>query len=189
MENGNAFARLVQEFGGESQEEEDEAEAEAEVAETTPQQALALDDAKNRSEAVQRKGAGTGKLEGRLIVREKRTTGSVSWRGNCRRLVFRGLTLTTIPSICGLSSSGSSALHGPYSTPMYGRDAGRLGYEQLHADLVAGKVSVCSSISICAARVHLANEFLFSVFNRAMSFYQILYACLGIGQSVFTFGV
>ena len=37
--------------------------------------------AKNKAAAVQRTGAGTGKLEGRLIVKEKRTTGSVSWAG------------------------------------------------------------------------------------------------------------
>ena len=83
MANGKEFARLVQEFGGKTQQEEDEAEAEEAVALTAkPQAAPGLDDAKNKSEAIQRKGAGTGKLEGRLIVREKRTTGSVSWGGD-----------------------------------------------------------------------------------------------------------
>ena len=82
MAHGKEFSRLMQEFGGKTQQEEDEAEAEEAVAETLKSKAPGLDDAKNKSEAIQRKGAGTGKLEGRLIVREKRTTGSVSWGGD-----------------------------------------------------------------------------------------------------------
>ncbi len=72
----------MQEFGGQTEEEEAEAEAEEDIAAATKQQAPGIDDAKNKSDAIQRKGAGTGKLEGRLIVREKRTTGSVSWKGD-----------------------------------------------------------------------------------------------------------
>ena len=84
MAHGKEFARLMQEFGGKTQEEEDEAEAEEDIAEAAKHQAPAIDDAKNKSASVQRKGAGTGKLEGRLIVREKRTTGSVSYKGRTR---------------------------------------------------------------------------------------------------------
>ena len=36
---------------------------------------------KIKAESKLRAGAGTGKLEGRLMVAEKRKTGSVSWRG------------------------------------------------------------------------------------------------------------
>ena len=82
MANGKEFARLMDEYGGETKDEEDDAEEEPDVTEAAKQEAPAqLDIAKNKAEAVQRKGAGTGKLEGRLIVKEKRTTGSVSWAG------------------------------------------------------------------------------------------------------------
>lgn len=40
-----------------------------------------IDEEKQRSKESQRGAAGTGKLEGRLIVKEKRTTGSVSAKG------------------------------------------------------------------------------------------------------------
>ena len=46
-------------------------------------QQTAIDEEKLKSDSKQRAGAGTGKLEGRLIVAEKRTTGSVSWGGKC----------------------------------------------------------------------------------------------------------
>lgn len=74
------FARLIKEFGGkESQEEED-----AEQAYGRSRSAAAtsgIDEQKVKSANKIRSGAGTGKLEGRLIRAEKRTTGSVSWRG------------------------------------------------------------------------------------------------------------
>lgn len=74
----------MQEFGGQSKEEEEEAEAEEGISNAKAAiDTTGIDDAKNKSESVQRKGAGTGKLEGRLIVKERRTTGSVSWRGRC----------------------------------------------------------------------------------------------------------
>ncbi|KAL1937139.1 hypothetical protein VTO73DRAFT_14531 [Trametes versicolor] len=95
----NALARLRKVFDAETadpadaiavdreqehKEEEDDAEAAAEedVTEAAAKRTApgAVDDAKTKAVAVQQKGAGTGKLEGRLIVREKRTTGSVSWR-------------------------------------------------------------------------------------------------------------
>ena len=80
--NGKEFSRLMQEFGGQSKEEEEEADAEEDIAAASAKpEAPGIDDAKIKSESVQRKGAGTGKLEGRLMVKERRTTGSVSWKG------------------------------------------------------------------------------------------------------------
>lgn len=81
MANTDAFARLMKEFGGEEKHEEEVEEEEVAMAGTTPAQAD-VSDAKMKSEAKQKRlGAGSGKLEGRLIVAEKRTTGSVSWGG------------------------------------------------------------------------------------------------------------
>ncbi len=99
MGHGKEFARLMQEFGGDNKEEEDDAEAAAAAEEDVTEAAAklavpgAVDDAKTKAVAVQKKGAGTGKLEGRLIVREKRTTGSVSWRGkhSTHRMRFLGV--------------------------------------------------------------------------------------------------
>ncbi|TFK93972.1 ABC protein [Polyporus arcularius HHB13444] len=110
--NGKEFARLMQEFGGQTEEEEAEAEAEEDIAAATKQQAPGIDDAKNKSDAIQRKGAGTGKLEGRLIVREKRTTGSVSWKvyGDyiaAARAYFTGPLLI----LCMLAMQGTSVMN------------------------------------------------------------------------------
>ncbi len=63
------FARLVTEFGGTS---------------SSPETSDASDDdglEEIKSKSAQASGKGTGKLEGRLIVKERRTTGSVPWTG------------------------------------------------------------------------------------------------------------
>jgi ABC-type multidrug transport system ATPase subunit len=67
------FARLNKQFGGhdEKKDDADHAEESAKLTQTNE-----VDEAKLK----ERKGAGIGRLEGRLIVKEKRTTGSVSWR-------------------------------------------------------------------------------------------------------------
>ncbi|KAI0661576.1 ABC protein [Cubamyces menziesii] len=150
MGHGKEFARLMQEFGGKTKEEEDDAEAEEDVTDavvkkTTP----AIDDAKNKSESVQRKGAGTGKLEGRLIVREKRTTGSVSWR-----------------------------VYGDYLK------AGKVYY-------LGPILMLCMLAMQCSS---IMNNYTLiwwqaNTWNRPNSFYQTLYACLGVSQALFTFGV
>lgn len=81
MSRAGEFARLLKEFGGQKQSEEQAAEEE-EAIETMQQNAtLAIDEAKTKADKKQRMGAGTGKLEGRLIIPERRATGEVSWRG------------------------------------------------------------------------------------------------------------
>ncbi len=78
------FARLIKEFGGKEKDEEEDLEAD--VTESRPLVAsTAIDEQKVKSESKIRRGAGTGKLEGRLIRSEKRTTGSVSMRSKCLR--------------------------------------------------------------------------------------------------------
>ena len=66
------FARLDKEFGGNSAGQSQESEE------------VELDDEK-RTKAItassRRQAAGSGKLEGKLIVKEQRTTGSISARG------------------------------------------------------------------------------------------------------------
>jgi ATP-binding cassette subfamily C (CFTR/MRP) protein 1 len=78
------FARLDKEFGGAAAQEETKQE-EAEEGEGVDHDAVIevarADLEKIKGESRRRAGAGTGKLEGRLIVSEKRTTGSVGWKG------------------------------------------------------------------------------------------------------------
>lgn len=93
---GNAtFARLMAEFGGSEKREEQEEEAEEAVSGPSDQQ-LQIDEEKIKSESRRRVGAGSGKLEGRLIVAEKRSTGSVSWKGRSDATVH---SLVLIPRL------------------------------------------------------------------------------------------
>ena len=75
LENPGEFARLVKEFGG-GGEEHQKTEPEPLSSEAATVNEERLIKTKDRG-----KVAGTGRLEGRLIVKEKRTTGSVSWQG------------------------------------------------------------------------------------------------------------
>ncbi|KAI0694596.1 ABC protein [Cytidiella melzeri] len=80
VRSDEAFAKLMKEFGGEEKHAEDVEEEEEAMEQKAPAQA-SLEEAKSKSESKQKRlGAGSGKLEGRLIVSEKRTTGSVSWK-------------------------------------------------------------------------------------------------------------
>ncbi|KAF7330282.1 ABC protein [Mycena venus] len=65
---GGEFARLDKEFGG--------GNAEGESAENLVTVTVTVDQLKMKSA----RAAGTGKIEGKLITKERRTTGSVSWR-------------------------------------------------------------------------------------------------------------
>ncbi|KAG1737506.1 ABC protein [Suillus paluster] len=73
---GGDFARLDLEFGGHASEGKDEDQAE----EVTPQIGVTIEDVKLKPKKARANATGSGKLEGRLIVKEKRSTGSVSWR-------------------------------------------------------------------------------------------------------------
>lgn len=77
------FSRLSKEFGGEQkrEDEEDAVEEEGEVNAKAKQKAAEVDKAKLKAKIDLDKVAGKGRLEGRLMVKEKRTTGSVSWNG------------------------------------------------------------------------------------------------------------
>ncbi|KAJ7650716.1 ABC protein [Roridomyces roridus] len=93
------------------------------------------------------KSAGTGKVAGKLITKEKRTTGSVPWS-------------------------------------VYGRyvKAGGGFYTMLFVILAVLGMQACQIISSYTLVWWQSNEF-----NKPFSFYQTLYACLGVGQASFTF--
>lgn len=77
ISNNGEFSRLDKEFGG----SKDSEKAEEPTVHSESMSRVNMDSAKEKSAKARRAGAGSGKLEGRLIVKEKRTTGSVSWKG------------------------------------------------------------------------------------------------------------
>ncbi|KAJ3872779.1 ABC protein [Lentinula edodes] len=82
------FARLDKEFGGE-------------VAPETRTQlvnAAAVEAMQSKANRVERQGAGVGRLEGKLMVKERRTTGSLSW-AVYKTYLIAGMGWFTIPSI------------------------------------------------------------------------------------------
>lgn len=90
---GGAFARLNAEFGGQPPvEEEEEAAAQMQV--------VTVDEAKAQAEVAA--ASGTGKLEGRLMVKERRTTGGVSWSGASCGLY------SPVPDLCAQSTGTTS---------------------------------------------------------------------------------
>ncbi|KAF9490797.1 ABC protein [Pleurotus eryngii] len=136
------FARLDKEFGGGHEETQEE-----DITSQTPTIVDASEEAKSKSARVEKQGAGTGKLEGRLMVNEKRTTGSVSW-----------------------------SVYWTYLK------AGR-GY--IAIPLIVASIILMQSSQILNSYTLVwwqANSF-----GKPFSFYQILYACLGLSQATFTF--
>ncbi|KAG1834892.1 ABC protein [Suillus variegatus] len=76
ISRGGDFARFDLEFGGHASEGEEETQEE----EVIPQTRITIEDVKLKSKRAKKQATGSGKLEGRLIVKEKRSTGSVSWK-------------------------------------------------------------------------------------------------------------
>ncbi|THV08675.1 P-loop containing nucleoside triphosphate hydrolase protein [Dendrothele bispora CBS 962.96] len=139
------FARLDREFGGtdpDAPEADEEAKQDTAITE-------AVEEAKNKSENVSSRGAGAGRLEGKLIVKEKRSTGSVSWSIYGSYLNAGGGYITATLTVMVILLMQGSQIVNTYSLVWW-----------------------------------QANTF-----NRPFSFYQTLYACLGISQSLFTFGL
>ncbi|KAI0091325.1 ABC protein [Irpex rosettiformis] len=80
VQHNEYFAKLMKEFGGEEKHEEEVEAEEAAIDQNIPAQ-VNVEEAKSKSQSQQKRlGAGSGKLEGRLITSEKRTTGSVGWK-------------------------------------------------------------------------------------------------------------
>ncbi|KAJ7175120.1 ABC protein [Mycena crocata] len=144
---GGEFARLDREFGGAEAQEEGEgdglgsAQAQAQAQAQLP--VVTVEEAKAKSAGA----AGTGKIEGRLIVKEHRTTGGVAW------------------SVYGyyLKAGG-----GWLSVPLV----------VLVAVLMQGS-QVMNSYCLVWWQDN--------TFNKSFTFYQVLYAVLGILQSLFTY--
>ncbi|KAK0469882.1 ABC protein [Desarmillaria tabescens] len=132
-DDGN-FARLVTEFGGTSSSSEA-----SNVNEDEGLEAI-------KSKSAQASVKGTGKLEGRLIVKERRTTGSLPW-AVYRSYFSAGGGFITIPFVA------------------------------LAVALMQGS-QILSSYTLVWWQAN--------AFHRQFSFYQVLYAGLGLSQALFT---
>ncbi|KAF9565380.1 ABC protein, partial [Agrocybe pediades] len=135
------FARLDKEFGGNTP-EHNEGSEEIHIEEQIEEQKK-----KAVSNSTRRQAAGTGKLEGKLIVREQRTTGSISGK------VYK---------------SYLKAGKGYYMAPL----------------LVLTMILMQGSQLLSTYTLVWWQE---NLFNRPFSFYQILYAMLGVSQAINTF--
>ncbi|KAG6918643.1 hypothetical protein DXG01_012762 [Tephrocybe rancida] len=135
------FARLDKEFGGKDASTSSEAE--------TPVSATDISEELKIKSAKTSRGIAGDKLAGRLVVKEIRTTGLVSW--NVYWTYFAaGRGYITLPSLVLviLLMQGSQAMNS-YTLVWW-----------------------------------QANTF-----QHSFSFYQVLYACLGLSQAIFTFGL
>ncbi|KAG7451077.1 ABC protein [Guyanagaster necrorhizus] len=128
------FARLVTEFGGTS--------ASSETSNINDDDGLE----EIKSKSAQASGKGTGKLEGRLMVKERRTTGSLPWA------VYRSYF-----------TAGGGFLSAPFVA--------------LALILMQGS-QILSSYTLVWWQAN--------AFDRPFSFYQVLYAGLGLSQALFT---
>ncbi|KZT73648.1 ABC protein [Daedalea quercina L-15889] len=149
MQNEKVFSRLIKEFGGTATKEEDEDIEEQAIEAPQGKPVKVVDEAKIRADSARRAAAGSGKLEGRLIIPEKRTTGSVGW-----------------------------SIYGEYLK------AGR-GW-------ITGPIVLCFILLMQGCTIMNSYTLIWweeDEWGKANSFYQVLYACLGIGQAIFTFAV
>ena len=91
IRRGGEFAKLDKEYGGYSEELQKchggrdkngatvTSDGDTELGEMS--QGVTVEAVKLKAARAREQAAGTGKLEGRLMVKERRTTGSVSWKG------------------------------------------------------------------------------------------------------------
>ncbi|KIY51798.1 P-loop containing nucleoside triphosphate hydrolase protein [Fistulina hepatica ATCC 64428] len=148
------FARLDREFGGSEQPPEEGYDAAAQHA----REAM-------RKQADQRAAVtGTGKLEGKLIVSEKRTTGSVGWKIYWEYFVSgRGLILSFPICLSLLLMVGSNLVAS--LVLVWWKEEWAFGFRFY---------------------VLVFNHLITSKFNQPFSFYQPLYAGLNVSQAIWT---
>ncbi|TRM58678.1 ABC protein [Schizophyllum amplum] len=136
LEKDGDFARLVTDFGGEQAHVADDDVAER-------RKAVSAEEVRTK---ISKAGKGTGKTEGKLVIKERRTTGSVSYR---------------------VYWDYFKAGKGAVTVPMF-----------LTAMVLMQGFQVMSNYMLVWWQA--------DTFNKPFSFYQMLYALLGIGQALFT---
>ena len=78
------FARLEKDYGGSG----------AQPTEKPQGTTAVVEDVKSKSRSAYAHAGGTGKLEGKLIVKERRTTGSISPQGNSLLISISDIKMT-----------------------------------------------------------------------------------------------
>jgi ATP-binding cassette, subfamily C (CFTR/MRP), member 1 len=87
MAKNKEFARLYREFGG--QKEQNHGGISEDPEPSQPRMDIGMNIDAFENQAMIEKSIGKGRLEGRLIIAEKRTTGSISYGGMFRsRIIF-----------------------------------------------------------------------------------------------------
>lgn len=127
------FARLDKEFNGGDNEQQHESQ----------DVAISKDQTKVRFVSATRLAAGTGKLEGKLIVKEHRSTGSISRAGNCQSLTVPPVTYPTlvIVSVQGLSLGWTWLCPGSTCRCDHFSNARKPTSQFVYSSMVARKVS------------------------------------------------
>ncbi|KAF5370179.1 hypothetical protein D9757_010634 [Collybiopsis confluens] len=145
-QNGE-FARLDKEFGG----NEPSAETRTQLVDAAAVKAM-----KSKTNRASREGAGVGKLEGKLMVKEKRTTGSLSL-AVYKTYLSAGLGWLTIPSIAlSILLMQGSQIVNSYTLVWW------------------------------EGSKYLAYDSRLKRFGWPFSLYEVLYAALGVFQACFT---
>ncbi|KAF8972123.1 hypothetical protein BDZ97DRAFT_1913365 [Flammula alnicola] len=185
IEANGEFARLDKEFGG----------SDSEQTQASNETAIVQEDlkAKLASESRRQAAAGTGKLEGKLIVKEHRSTGSISGkvykayflagRGfiTAPLLVFSILMLqgSQIISSYSLVWWQANSFHRPFS--FYQSLYAGLGVSQALATFLSG---FCTDIFSFFASQNLHHEAIFNIFHAPMS----LFDTTPMGRIIGVFG-
>jgi len=138
ISRGGDFARLDLEFGGHTSEGKDDDQVEEVI---VLQKGITIEDAKLKSAKARHKATGSGKFEGRLMVKEKRSTGSISWRGVVKSISRVFLNLRPFHSVLDLLGCGTRFDNRTPSYILHARNAGEPNLELVHARLVGGQVS------------------------------------------------
>jgi ATP-binding cassette subfamily C (CFTR/MRP) protein 1 len=133
ISNQGEFARLDKEFGG------NDAQAPSDEKKLVSAND-SIDAIKLKSFQALRNGASAGTLDGKLIVKERRTTGSISWTGTKTFFNFISPHLK-IPSVFFLSDGGAWLHYCSISSTGDSSDARKPNLEYLYFGLVASKVS------------------------------------------------
>ncbi|KAG1891771.1 ABC protein [Suillus fuscotomentosus] len=178
VSQGGDFARLDLEFGGHASEGEDEDQEEEE--EVTPQTGITIEDVKLKSERARERASGSGKLEGRLIVKEKRSTGSVSWAVYWTYLAAgRGSITVPLLVLFMLAMQGSQILN---SYTLVWWEANKFDRPNSFYQTLYGCLGVAQAIFVCLlgagmdfisyyASQSLHHKSVRNVFHASMSFF------------------
>ncbi|QRV82925.1 ABC transporter transmembrane region [Ceratobasidium sp. AG-Ba] len=174
MRAGRSFARLVEEFGGGEARKQ-------ELEEPSVEEGVKGKDVREKMEKIStKKGAGTGKLEGKLIQAEKRTTGSVKWNIYGRYFSFgSSLLIMPIVIICILLAQGCYGLNNFWlvwwqddafnqSPGIYMAGYAALGVGYALFSLIMGIALCCLTYE---SSKHLHRQTLNQVFHAPMSFF------------------